>query len=227
MSEKIEVAWTREEFEQAKRGAVEKALITLQTPVNEVVLDHEVEVVRSEREVLDCEGLTLEEAIEQPWLLLSGDAYDGGSTMAVDPFHPTARSLIEMRFAAHVSVESKRPEPMRAAVDRVEGFLRGEGVPQEVGRVSAIGRRAQTFEILDVVALMPKLKPPLHYCSAPPTWADRAEATHLLLGALANMPGSHPARLTVEDYVGLLSNPTVRPVQMDPAEEAVLHALSR
>lgn len=227
MSEKIVAAWTREEFEQAKRGAVEKALTTLQTPINEVELHYEVEVVRSEQEVLDCEGLTLEEAVEQPWLLLSGDAYAGGSTMAVDPFHPTARPLIEMRFAAHISVESKRREPMRAAVDRTEGFLRGTGVPQEVGRVSAIGRCAQAFEALDVVALMPKLTPPLHYWSQPLTWAERAEATYLLLGALANMPGDHPARPAVDDYVWLLANPMVNAVQMDPVKDAVLHALSR
>lgn len=226
MDEKIEAAWTREEVEQVKRGAVEKALTALQTPVNEVVLDYEVEVVRSDKEVLGCEGLTLEEAVEQPWLLLSGDAYAGGSTLAVDPFHPTTRSLIEMRFAAHVSVGSRRPEPMRAAVDRVEGFLRGAGVPQEVGRVSAIGRRAQAFEALDVVALMPNLKTPLHFWTEPLTWADRAEATYLLLGALANIPAEHPARPAVEDYVWLLANPTVRPVQMDPAEDAVLHAMS-
>lgn len=227
MNVHIEVDVTREEFEQAKQRAIDKALSTLRTPISGVPVDYEVEIIRTGQEVLDCENLTAEEAMQQPWLLLSGDAYNGGATTAMDPFHAATPALNELRFAGSGAVRDNRPELMRTAVDRAEGFIRGEGVPDEVGVIRPGADRARSFEALDILTLMPQVMPRTPYWEQVNVWEERAEAAYLLMGARLNVPTEHPARVAVDEYVSLLANPEVPSVLLEPPANAVYDALSQ
>lgn len=221
------VGYTRREFEQIRDAVVQKTIGSLQTPAHAISLDYKVRTTLSGEEVLNCEGLSLDRAANEPWLLLSGDAYDGGSPLAMDPFHAATKSLVELRFAIHYAVKHGDARTMRNAADRAGAFLRGTGVPPQIHSVVAIGTRRTAFEAIDLLALMPLFRKPAIWMEPPLTWRERAEASYLLMGALAGMPEDYPAREAAREYVWQLANPAISGALMEEYEERLRRALAK
>lgn len=209
------------EFEQARWEAVERALSILDTPSADVPRFFDVDVVRKSQQVLDDEGLTTQDVINDPTLLLRGDAYAGGSTTAMDPFHPATLPLIEMRFAAGDAVETRNVEGLAAAVIRAAGCLHAHGVPSEIAQVSTVGSNNFWFEPVRVFALMPDCVPSE---VAPQLRMTPLSATYLIMGALAGIPSDHPARPAIREYVSMVSIPGLQPL-LEPFRNAVSTAL--
>lgn len=207
-------------FEQARWRAVERALTILNTPKSEVSLFFDVDVVRTSQQVLDDEGLTTKDVLNDPTLLLRGDAYAGGSTTTMDPFHPATLPLIQLRFAAGDAEETGNVEVLAAAVVRAAGCLRAHGVPREIARVSTVEVNSFWFEPAEVFVLMPDL--PSAVAPQPPM--TPVSATFLIMGALAGIPADHPARPAIAEYVWLVAIPGLQPL-LKPFRDAVSTAL--
>lgn len=218
MTDSGDTPYTAEQLAQVNRVYRAKALRGLRTPAHVIYLDYDVDTVRSGDEVLVREGISPQQAVEEPWRLLSGDAYNGGSTMAMDPFHPATAPLNELRFAVTHAVEHQDEATMEVAAQRAGAQLAKHGPPPEINLVCAVGHRAQAFSAMDILALMPNLE-------LPHTWQDRADATYALMGALAGMPADNPARPAVEEYVAMLATPGVPPGFMTVYEVSVCDAL--
>lgn len=212
------------EFEQARWSAVERVHNILSTPTTEVPNYFEVDVVRTSQQVLDCEGLTTEDVINDPTLLLRGDAYEGGATTKMDPFHPASLAMNELRFAAHASVETGHEEFLAAAVNRASDAVGAYGVPTEIAQVSTIGSNVYWFEPTEVFVLMPDcLSARGAGARRPPM--NRVSATFLIMGALAGMPADHEGRPAIEQLVWFIGTPNLEPELMKAATDQVAAAL--
>lgn len=180
--------------------------------------DYQVTTVRTGEEVLTAAELTQQAVIADPTLLLSSDeAYGGGSSLKIDPFHPAARALIALRLAAGTGDE----ETLEAAIAMAADALDEHGVPPEIADVYAIGNRAENFDPIDVVgslyvpsteerqSLWARIRRrPLPTVTAS-EWAARADAAYTMIGARVGMPGYHRARPVVSAYAEALANPAV------------------
>lgn len=211
------------DFERARRVAIDGALDMLSTPAPLVPRYFDLEVARSSQQVLDCEGLTVERAIEMPWLLVSGEAYEGGATVKMDPFHPATLPFIALRFAAADAVDLRQPETLAHAGDCAADVVRSHGVPREISRVSTKGVNAYHVEPTGVLTLMPVISPGSSFGPCRPL--DRVTATYLILGTLAGMPADHPARPAIEQHVNFVSNPRVPSTLLDFSARDVRSAL--
>lgn len=207
------------------RGFQERCRANLQVPLVARHLDYEVTTIRSGQEVLTDAGLTTEEVLADPTLLLRGEAYDGGLTTHVDPFHAATRWLIALRLAAGTQDE----DVLEAAVAMAVDAIAEHGVPPEISDVHSVGLRAQDFSAADVVGSLyiPSAEPeagrlsrvahrirralrtrPMPTFSAG-RWLDRAEAGYTMVGARASMPADHPARSLVTGYTEVVLDPGV------------------
>jgi len=180
--------------------------------------DYAVETVRTGEEILAAAELTQQAVLADPTLVLSSDeAYGGGSSLLIDPFHPAARALIALRLAAGTGDE----KTLEAAIAMAADALAEHGVPPEIADVYATGDRAENFSAIDVIgslyvpptegrqSLWARIRRrPLPTVTAS-EWAARSDATYTMIGARVSMPGHHSARSVVTGYVDALANPAV------------------
>lgn len=178
----------------------EKALGNLSGPEFSREMEYNVNTVRTGDDVLTNAELTKQQAIADPTTLLSGDAYDGGRTTAMDPFHAATPALNELRFAGSSGDETAIQQAVERAADAIHQY----GVPNQVDGVYSIGDRASRFEAVEIVAAMPRL-------GGSPTWMEHAEAAHTMQAAQVAMPADTPVgiRTEVADYTAQLSRPGV------------------
>ncbi|GAA3288199.1 hypothetical protein [Nesterenkonia halobia] len=191
-----------------------KALNNLKTPGAVRPMEYRVDAVRSGTDVLAQEALSPRAVVADPTLMLSGGAYAGGATTAMDPFHPTTAAMTRLRFAAATHDEGI----MEKAMDEASDALVTHGPPDQIERVSAVGTRAEEFSAMDVVAAMPDW-------STTGTWMGRAEDALVMCGVLAAVPHDHPARSAIEEYTRVLANPGVEAPLLQPYEDKVHSAL--
>src|SRR5699024_773362 len=121
---------------------VEKARGNLTGPEFSREMDYNVSTVRSGDDVLHSSELTKQQVLDDPTVLLSGSAYDGGRTTAMDPFHPATSALNELRFAGGSGSEAD----IESAVAKAASAIDRHGVPDQVGGIHSIGDRAASFD---------------------------------------------------------------------------------
>lgn len=192
-----------------------RARNNLQVPAPLREFEYEVEVVRPGGEVLEAEGLTLQDVLVEPRHLLVGEIYRGGATLALDPFHPATPELAALRLADGTGDPSAIHEMIRHS----SAALRVSGVPDEVGAVHPTTERAEEFSAMDVIAVMPDL-------GEMTGWRQRACAAYEMLGALVAVPRGNPARSAIREYAGALANPGVSIPWMEPYVNRVLGDLA-
>lgn len=189
----------------------EQAKANLNGPSFAREMEYNVNTVRSGADVLSQAGLSQEQVTSNPTLLLSGEAYDGGSTAKMDPFHPATGAMNQLRFAASSGDE----EAMERAVDQASDAVAQHGVPNQVSGVSSIGERAQNFESVQLVGAMPNL-------SENASWQERADAAHTMMAAQVAMPETFPAREAVQNYTDALTNPGVDVASLAALKESTI-----
>lgn len=199
-------------------AARDRCRANLDTPMIVRDWDYQVTTVRTGEEILAAAGLTEQEVLSDPTLVLSSDeAYAGGNSLRIDPFHPAARALISLRLAAGTGDE----KTLEAAIAMATDALAEHGVPPEIADAHAIGDRAENFDPIDVVgslyvppteerqSLWARIRRrPLPTVTAS-EWAARADAAYTMIGARVGMPDHHRARPIVTGYVDALANPAV------------------
>lgn len=201
--------------EATKREYRRRARRNLEVPAPLRPYEYAIEVARTGDEVLESEGLTLRDVLIEPRHLLVGDAYRGGTSIAMDPFHPATTELTALRLADGTG----DPSAIHETINHASKALRVHGIPDEVGAVHSIGGRADEFSAMDVLAVMPNL-------GSLTSWRERAYATYEMMGALVAVPHDNPARVATLEYVSALANPGVSLALVDPYVNRVLHALS-
>lgn len=176
----------------------EKARGNLTGPEFSREMEYSVNTVRSGDDVLNNAGLSKQDVIADPTTLLSGDAYDGGRTTAMDPFHAATPALNELRFAGSSGNEADIESAVAKAVDKISQH----GVPDQVSSVHSIGDRASKFDPAEIVGAMPRL-------GTEATWQERAEAAHTMQAAQVAIPADTPTeiRANLEAYTSQLSRP--------------------
>ncbi|GAA3288196.1 hypothetical protein [Nesterenkonia halobia] len=177
-------------------------------------MEYNINTVRSEADVLSEAGISQEQVTSDPTLLLSGEAYDGGSTVQMDPFHPVTGAMNQLRFAASSGDE----DAMEKAVDQASEAVAQHGVPSQISEISSVGERAEKFESIQLVGAMPDL-------DEMSTWQDRAEAAHTMMAAQVDMPEDYPAREAVQDYTAALSTPGVDRWTLSRLQESTIHQI--
>src|SRR5699024_4588852 len=177
---------------------VEKARENLSGPEFSREMDYNVSTVQSGDDVLHNSDLTKQQVIADPTVLLSGSAYDGGRTTAMDPFHPATGALNELRFAGGSGSEAD----IESAVAKAASAIDRHGVPDQVGGIHSIGDRAASFDPAEIVGAMPRL-------GTDATWQDRAEAAHTMQAAQVALPADAPAEIleNLSEYTSQLSRP--------------------
>ena len=161
-------------------------------------MDYNVSTVRSGEDVLSSAGRSKDQIIANPTVLLSGDAYNGGSTTAMDPSHPATASLNELRFASSSGDE----DAIQAAVAKAVDSISEHEVPSQISGVNSIGDRAANFDPVQLVGAMPQL-------NESTTWQKRADAAHTMIAAQAALPADAPPE--VRESVQLLTAQLARP----------------
>lgn len=182
--------------------------------------DYEVGTVRTGDEVLEHAGVSLADILADPTVLLRSDqAYGGGSSIRIDPFHPAARALIALRLSSGTGDE----DSLETAVAMASDMLAEHGVPPEIEDVYAIGDRAENFAVEDVIGVLyvPPTELPWRRSlwarmrrrelPAVPAahWAARSDAAYTMIGARVALPVHHHARAVVTAYTEALANPAV------------------
>lgn len=179
---------------------VEKARENLAGPDFSREMDYNVSTVRSGDDVLHNADLTKQQVIADPTVLLSGSAYDGGRTTAMDPFHPATGALNELRFAGGSGSEAD----IESAVAKAVSAIDRHGVPDQVGGAHSIGDRATRFDPAEIIGAMPRL-------GTDATWQERAEAAHTMQAAQIALPADAPTEIrdNLAEYTSQLSRPGV------------------
>lgn len=177
--------------------------------------EYEVETMRTGEEVLADAGLTLDDVHIEPRHLVRSGAYEHGDPLRIDPFHRATSRLHWLRFADHTG----NPDSIHAAIIHASKALREYGVPSEVEDVYAIDHRAEEFQRVDVLAVMPVL-------TEDTPWLDRLEGVQHMLGAFVATPGDHPARKAVREYTWHLATPSVDYLELSFFEEWVREQLA-
>lgn len=189
----------------------EQAKENLSGPAFSHEMEYKVNTVRSSDDVLNHAGLSKEQVVDNPTLLLSGDAYNGGSTTAMDPFHAATPALNELRFAG----SSGNEDAIQSAVEKAANAISQNGVPNQIDGVHSIGDRAGSFESVQLLGAMPHL-------STDSSWQDRAEAAHTMQAAQVAMPQDFAARDSVQSYTDALSNPGVDIASLTAMKESTM-----
>lgn len=166
-------------------------------------------------EVLSAAQLAKEQVLANPAVLVAGEAYGGGSTTAMDPFHPATSALNTLRFAA---VGGGEPDIERAIARAVDA-IQSAGVPNQVSDVHSINARAASFEPIQIVGAMPTL-------TADTTWSERADAAHTMIAASVAMPEGFEQRDVVREYTAALANPAVDIAVVEQLKIAVVDAIA-
>lgn len=193
----------------------EQARGNLSGPAFSREMDYNVNTVRSGEDVLHNAGLTKQQVVADPTVLLSDSAYDGGRTTSMDPFHPATPALNELRFAGNSGTESDIEGAVAKAVDAISRH----GVPDQIGGVHSIGDRAANFEPVQLLGAMPSL-------TSDASWQERADAAHTMQAAQVAMPQDFTARESVQSYTDALSNPTVDPATLSAMKETTMAEIS-
>lgn len=190
----------------ARRGPVrtyeeyaEQAKENLSGPAFSQEMEYKVNTVRSSDDVLNNVGLSQEQVVANPTLLLSGDAYNGGSTTAMDPFHAATPALNELRFAGSSGSE----DAIQSAVEKASEAISQHGVPNQIDGVHAIGDRAGKFDPVALVGAMPTLTESM-------SWQERAEAAYTMQAAQVALPEDAPAVVHdgTQEFTEYLSRPS-------------------
>lgn len=174
-------------------------------------MDYNVNTVRSGDDVLTSAGLSKDDVIKDPTVLLSGDAYNGGSTVAMDPFHGATPALNDLRFASG----SGNEDAIEGAVAKAVDAISQHGVPNQIDGVSSIGARAERFDAVQLVGAMPML-------SESASWQERAEAAHTMQAAQVAMPADFAAREAVQEFTAALSSPGADPADLASMKESII-----
>lgn len=204
----------RQVYQATRAEYQEKARENLSGPAFAREMEYSTNTVRPAEDVLSNAGLSKDQVLQNPTLLLSGEAYNGGSTTAMDPFHPATGALNELRFASSSGDEQAIESAVSKAVDTISYF----GVPDQVSDVHSIGPRAEKFESIQLVGAMPTI-------NENTTWQERAEAAQTMMAAQVAMPENYPAREAVQEYTSALANPAVDPNTLSSMQEAALEAI--
>lgn len=177
----------------------EKARENLGGPAFAKEMDYSVKTVRSSDDVLTNAGLSRDQVVQNPSVLLSGDAYNGGSTTSMDPFHAATPTLNELRFAGGSGDE----DAIQKAVEKAADAISLHGVPNQVDGVHSIGDRASSFDPIALVGAMPDLRESM-------SWQERAEAAYTMQAAQVALPEGAPAviRDGVHEFTDYLSRPS-------------------
>lgn len=178
-------------------------------------MEYSVNTVRSGDDVLSNAGLTKEQVAQDPTTLLRSDAYEGGATTKMDPFHPATASLNELRFASSSGDEDAIEKAVAKAVDSVSQH----GVPSQIDGVHSIGDRSSSFEPVQLLGAMPQL-------SENTSWQERADAAHTMMAAQVAMPQDFAARQSVEDYTSALANPGVDVASLSAIKETAVNGIA-
>lgn len=189
----------------------EQAKENLGGPAFAKEMEYSVNTVRSGDDVLSNAGLSKEQVIKDPTVLLSGDAYNGGSTTAMDPFHPATGAMNELRFASGSGDENAIEGAVAKAVDAISQH----GVPSQIGGVHSIGDRAANFDAVQLVGAMPQL-------SENASWQERADAAHTMQAAQVAMPHDFGERDSVEEYTSALSRPGMDVSDLSAMKELII-----
>lgn len=204
----------------------ERCRANLLTPLVVRDIDYAVQTARSGMQVLEASGLTEDDVLSDPTLLLRSDeAYGGGNPLRIDPFHEAARPLFGLRLAAGTRDE----DVLEAAVAMAVDAIAEHGVPPEITDVHSVGQRALDFLATDVIAALyiPRAEPHVDRALrqpwlrrllgrhkpqemiSPSQWADRVDAGYTMIGARASMPQHHRSRLAVTAYTRTVLNPLI------------------
>lgn len=178
----------------------EQAKENLSGPTFSHEMEYKVNTVRSSDDVLNHAGLSKEQVVDNPTLLLSSDhAYNGGSTTAMDPFNAATPALNELRFAG----SSGNEDAIQSAVEKASELIHQHGVPNQIDGVHSIGDRAGSFDPVALVGAMPTLTESM-------TWQERAEAAYTMQAAQVALPEDAPAlvREGTRDFTDFLSRPS-------------------
>lgn len=181
---------TYEEYAEQARG-------NLTGPDFSREMDYNVSTVRSGDDVLHNADLTKQQVMADPTVLLSGSAYDGGRTTAMDPFHPATGALNSLRFAGSSGNEADIESAVAKAVTAIDRH----GVPDQIDGVHYIGDTK--FDPFDLVGAMPELRESM-------TWQERAEVAHTMQAAQVGLPAdvNDTIRDGVTTFTDYLSRPS-------------------
>lgn len=180
-------------------------------------MDYNVNTVRSGDDVLTSAGLSKDDVIKDPTVLLSGSAYNGGSTVAMDPFHSATPALNDLRFASGSGSESD----IESAVAKTVDAIHQHGVPNQIDGVSSIGDRAERFDPVELVGAMPHLTEAMG-------WQERAEAAHTMMAAQVAIPQNTPDNIRdeIREFTAQLARPSVDLADLVSRQEDVIADLS-
>ena len=150
-------------------------------------------------------------------MLLSGSAYNGGSTVAMDPFHSATPALNDLRFASGSGSESD----IESAVAKTVDAIHQHGVPNQIDGVSSIGDRAERFDPVELVGAMPHLTEAMG-------WQERAEAAHTMMAAQVAIPQNTPDNIRdeIREFTAQLARPSVDLADLVSRQEDVIADLS-
>lgn len=166
-------------------------------------------------DVLDAVGVSRAQAVQDPSVLFTSQAYGSDSTARMDPFHPSAGALNDLRFAASAGDQDQLQE----ALGRASEAIRDHGVPDYVSSVHSIGDKADQFSSASVLGAIPNITPET-------SLSERAGAARAMMGAQAAMPADHPAREVVGDYTDALADPSADSATLDAARLAAVHEVA-
>lgn len=202
-------------YDQARASYVAQARENLNGPAFARAAEYGQKSTIPGDEVLSAAQLTKEQVLANPSVLVAGDAYGGGSTMAMDPFHPATSALNTLRFAAVGGNESDIERAVAKAIDAIQVA----GVPNQVSGVHSTNARADSFDAIQIVGAMPTL-------NSETTWSERADAAHTMIAASVAMPENFGQREVVHEYTEALANPAVEHAVVEQLKIAVLDAIS-
>lgn len=196
---------------------VEDARENLGGPAFAKEMDYNVNTVRSGDDVLTSAGLSKDDVIKDPTVLLSGSAYNGGNTTTMDPFHSATPALNDLRFASGSGNESD----IESAVAKTVDAIHQHGVPNQIDGVSSIGARAERFDPVELVGAMPHLTEAMG-------WQERAEAAHTMMAAQVAMPQDTPDNIRdeIREFTAQLARPSVDLADLASRQEDVIADLS-
>lgn len=194
----------------------EQAVSNLTGPAGTRDAEYAVRTVKDGNEVLEDAGIARQQAVENPMALLSGDAYNGGATTAMDPFHPATAAMNELRFASSTGDEDK----IQHAVENAAEKIAQHGAPAQVDpAIHSVGDRAQAFESVALLGAMPTI-------TANTTPEQRADASYTMMGAQVAMPEGYAAREQVQAYTDALANPSVDYAALETLQMTAINAIN-
>lgn len=165
-------------------------------------------------EVLDAAQMSLSDAVAHPDTLLSGDAYSGGDTTKMDPFHAATGAMMQLRFAS----ASGDADAIEKAMNDASTVIADHGVPAQMSGMHAIGDQAAAFNPVALMGAMPNI-------GTDTSMVERADAAQTMMAAAVSMPADYGARNEVMAYTEALATPTVDPGTLDVLRDQAIGAM--